>query len=68
MSAPATSYVVQPGDCLWDIAERALAQANEPIDPASVLAAVGAWWLANSGQIADPDLIYPGQVFQAPAP
>lgn len=62
------SYVVQPGDCLWDIAERALAQADQPIDPASVMAAVAAWWQANSSQIRDPDLIYPNQVLQAPAP
>ena len=67
-SAGPTVYVVQPGDCLWDIAERALAQANKPIDPASVLAAVAAWWQANSSQIHDPDLIYPGHVLQAPAP
>ena len=64
-AAPA-SYVVEPGDCLWDIAERALVQANQPIDPASVLAAVAVWWDANSSQIDDPDLIFPGQVLQAP--
>lgn len=63
-----STYVVQPGDCLWDIAERALAQANRPIDSASILGAVAAWWQANRALIADPDLIYPGQVLQAPAP
>ncbi len=61
-------YVVQPGDCLWGIAELALVRANQPMDPASILAAVDAWWQANSAQIHDPDLIYPGQVLQAPAP
>jgi len=63
---PATgSYVVQPGDCLWDIAERTLAQANQPIDVTSVATAVIEWWQANS-QIADPDLIFPGQVLTTP--
>jgi len=62
------SYLVQPGDCLWDIAERALALANRPIDSGSIAAAVTAWWRANSDQIQDPDLIYPGQLLQAPAP
>lgn len=62
------SYIVQPGDCLWDVAERALAQANQPIDVVSVAAAVTAWWQANSNQIQDPDLIFPGQVLTAPSP
>lgn len=63
---PATgSYIVQPGDCLWDIAERTLAQADQPIDVTSVATAVIAWWQANS-QIADPDLIFPGQVLTNP--
>ena len=66
--ASPANYVVQPGDCLWDIAERALVQADQPIDPASVVAAVSEWWQANSNQIHDPDLIYPGQVLRAPAP
>ncbi len=60
-------YLVQPGDCLWDIAERSLAQDGQPIDMASVAAAVTAWWQANDYQITDPDWIYPGQVLQAPA-
>jgi len=62
------SYLVQPGDCLWDIAERGLAHAGQPIDSGSIAAAVSAWWRANSDQIQDPDLIYPGQLLQAPAP
>jgi len=60
------SYVVQPGDCLWDIAERALVQDNRPIDVASVATAVASWWQANRAHIADPDLIYPGQVLLNP--
>lgn len=67
---PPTSgtYTVQPGDCLWDIAERALAQAGRPVDVASVAAAVTRWWQSNPGLIQDPDVIFPGQVLQAPAP
>ncbi len=60
------SYLVQPGDCLWDIAERSLAQGDQPVDVVSVAAAVTAWWQANDNQIADPDLIFPGQVLTAP--
>lgn len=60
------SYVVQPGDCLWDIAERSLAQGDQSIDVVSVAALVTAWWKANDDQITDPDLIFPGQVLTAP--
>lgn len=63
-----SSYVVQRGDCLWDIAERYLARAGQPVDAASVAAAVRAWWQANAAQIANPELIFPGQVLVAPAP
>lgn len=59
-------YVVQPGDCLWDLAERRLAQTGARVDAASIAAAVGAWWQANSSQIADPDLIFPGQILTIP--
>lgn len=65
-SAGQGSYLVQPGDCLWDIAERSLAQAGQPIDVVSVAAAVTAWWQANDSQITDADLIFPGQVLTTP--
>lgn len=61
-----SDYVVQPGDCLWDIAERWLAQAGRPVDSASIVAAVDAWWQANSSQVSDPNLIYPNQVLHSP--
>lgn len=64
----AGSYAVQPGDCLWDIAEGALARAGQPIDVASVATAVLAWWQTNDYQITDPDLIFPGQVLTIPTP
>ncbi|MBA3278724.1 MAG: LysM peptidoglycan-binding domain-containing protein [Geodermatophilaceae bacterium] len=60
------SYLVQAGDCLWDIAERSLAQGDQPIDVVSVAAAVTAWWQVNDNQLTDPDLIFPGQVLTAP--
>lgn len=66
-SPPPADYLVQPGDCLWDIAERELAAAGAPIDVATVNAAVLAWWRANADRITDPDVIYPGQVLTAPA-
>ncbi|MDQ3732463.1 MAG: LysM peptidoglycan-binding domain-containing protein [Actinomycetota bacterium] len=67
-SAGPGEYAVQPGDCLWDIVERALAQAGSPIDAASVAAAVANWWQVNRRQIEDPDLIFPGQILAVPAP
>lgn len=60
------AYAVQPGECLWDIAERALAQAGSSTDAASVATAVARWWQLNRSQIDDPDLIFPGQVLTAP--
>lgn len=46
-------YVVMEGDCLWDIADKEL---GDPVK-----------WLGlyenNKDQIANPDLIYPNQVF-----
>ncbi len=49
-------HVVQPGDTLWAIAEANYGDGNEY--PLIVR--------ANSNQIADPDLIFPGQVFKIP--
>lgn len=66
-SSPIT-YVVGRGDCLWDIAEAFLARSGQPTDVAAVGAAVTAWWETNRSQIADPDVIFPGQVLNAPSP
>lgn len=55
-SSTAASVVVQPGNSLWRLARRSY----------------GSGWQytviydANRGQIRDPDLIYPGQVFVLP--
>ncbi len=48
--------VVQPGNSLWRIARRVYGQGIEY----SVI------YSANSRQIADPDMIYPGQIFVLP--
>ncbi|MBM3531771.1 MAG: LysM peptidoglycan-binding domain-containing protein [Alphaproteobacteria bacterium] len=50
------SVVVQPGNSLWRIARRAYG--------GGVLYTL--IYTANADQIRDPDLIYPGQVFQVP--
>lgn len=50
------TYVVQPGDTLWDISARTYGS--------------GIYWQSiygrNTGSIADPNLIYPGQVISIP--
>jgi len=48
--------VVQPGNSLWLLARRAYGQGT----------AYTVIYDANKGQIRDPDLIYPGQVFVVP--
>jgi len=49
--------VVQPGNSLWRIARRIYGTG---FDYAVI-------YRANKDQINDPDLIYPGQVFELPA-
>lgn len=56
--AGAHMVVVQPGQCLWLIAERAYGSGVR----------YTLIYQANQGQIRDPNLIYPGQVFTVPAP
>ncbi|MBX6323142.1 MAG: LysM peptidoglycan-binding domain-containing protein, partial [Rhodospirillaceae bacterium] len=53
-----TRVVVQPGNSLWRIARRTLGDGIR----------FTAIYDANKSQIADPDLIYPGQVFVVPSP
>ena len=66
-TAPAArvdTVVVEPGDTLWHIAQRAL-----PIDAgaADIAAAWPEWYAANTALIGDdPDLLQPGQVLTAP--
>ena len=67
--APVGAYgqvVVHPGDCLWDLADRAL---GGHAAPARIAAAWPAWWQANRAVIgADPDLLWPGTHLRRPAP
>lgn len=53
---PGTFYVVQPGNSLWRIARRAYGRGER----------YTLIFEANTNQIRDPDLIYPGQVFSLP--
>jgi nucleoid-associated protein YgaU len=48
--------IVQPGNSLWRIARRVLGEGMRYVHI----------YQANQGQIRDPDLIYPGQVFELP--
>lgn len=50
--------VVQPGNSLWRLAERLY---GDGFDYVRIFE-------ANRTQIEDPDLIFPGQIFQIPAP
>jgi nucleoid-associated protein YgaU len=70
-AAPAT-WVIRPGDNLWSVAEATLVRAwgRVPSD-----AEVDDYWTGliaiNRGRLAhsdDPDLVFPGQVFELPAP
>ncbi|MFN0024816.1 MAG: Ig-like domain-containing protein [Parvularculaceae bacterium] len=50
--------IVQPGNSLWRIARRVYGRGVQY----TVI------YEANAGQIRDPDLIYPGQIFEVPEP
>jgi len=54
--APGQSYVVQRGNNLWRIAQRAYGAGTHYVTIYS----------ANPDQIRDPDRIYPGQIFKLP--
>jgi nucleoid-associated protein YgaU len=49
--------IVQPGNSLWRIARRVLGEGMRYVHI----------YEANQAQIRDPDLIYPGQVFEIPS-
>jgi nucleoid-associated protein YgaU len=49
--------IVQPGNSLWRIARRVLGEGMQYVHI----------YEANQAQIRDPDLIYPGQVFEVPS-
>jgi hypothetical protein len=54
--AQGQSFTVQPGNSLWRIARRSLGAGQR----------FAVIYAANRDQIADPDLIYAGQVFKLP--
>ena len=65
-------WTVEPGDCFWTIAEEVLEQAwgRAPTD-AEIVPYWRALIEANRQALADKgnaDLIFPGQVFDVPAP
>ncbi|MGH9189899.1 MAG: LysM peptidoglycan-binding domain-containing protein [Acidimicrobiales bacterium] len=69
-AATATDWTVEPGQSFWSIAEAALARSSSQPPPDSVIAP---YWLrlieANRSRLADPanpDLVFPGQVFGLP--
>lgn len=68
-AAGADEVVVQPGDSLWRLAERDLAErTGAPPSDARTAAAWPAWWAANRDVVGDdPDLVHPGTVLQPPA-
>lgn len=65
----ATSVVVAPGDSLWALAARDLAQRSAtPPSDAAVAQAWPAWWAANREAVGpDPDLLHPGTWLTPPA-
>lgn len=71
---PPTTYLVQPGDNLWRIAEHQLAAVTGR-SPADIgVAEVRAYWLRlvetnrNRLRSGNPDLIHPGEVLGLPEP
>ncbi len=70
--APSATWLIRPGDSLWSVAEATLARAwgRGPSD-----AEVDDYWTrlvsVNRMRLVhgdDPDLVFPGQVFELPAP
>lgn len=55
-TALAASYTVEPGDCLWLIAQELLGDGNRWTEI----------YEANKGFVSNPDLIYVGQVLTIP--
>ena len=71
-AAVAGTWTVRPGQCFWSIAESVLAKAwGRPPTDAEIVPYWNRLIAANGAALvhpADPDLVFPGQVFQVPAP
>ena len=65
-SAP-THIVIEQGDTLWDLSEERLAIVDADVTPRETLDHVNAVIAANPDVVEDPNLIYPGEVFEFPA-
>lgn len=64
---PAGVHVVRPGDHLWAIAEAALTAARQrPVRDVEVAPFWRSVVAANAGVLADPDLVFPGQIVRVP--
>ncbi len=65
------TWRVQPGECFWSIAEDVLTRSrNRPPSDAEIVPYWRALIEANRAALADranPDLVFPGQVFTVPA-
>lgn len=58
------TVVVQPGDCLWELARRHAPGATSDLDVARL---TRAWHETNRAVIGpDPDVVHPGQVLTVP--
>ncbi len=68
LGAAVAQVEVVRGDNLWDLSEERLDDARLPSGPSDVLAYLGDVIDRNGDRIDDPDLIFPGQVFDFPTP
>ncbi len=62
-----THIVIKPGDTLWDLSEDRLSIVDSDVTPRETLDQVNAVIALNPDVIEDPNLIYPGEVFEFPA-
>jgi hypothetical protein len=68
-AAAGHTVTVHSGDCLWDLAARALHNGGEPAPaPDQISIVTDRWWQANRLVIGpDPDLLIPGQQLHPPS-
>ncbi|MEK7422698.1 MAG: LysM peptidoglycan-binding domain-containing protein, partial [Actinomycetota bacterium] len=59
--------VIEPGDNLWDLSEDRLSIVDPDVTPRETLDQLNAVIALNPDVVEDPNLIYPGEVFEFPA-